>query len=143
MIGAADAAANLLCEFNIAAKKEDKLTNIKNGKVILVKLIASSIFSESSTNPGAIKDTKTGVNNSISKIKNNNPQNNKLKISFAKVFDFDLLFTNSDVQLGTKAALNVPSANNLRKVLGIRNATKNASAKKPVPRNIAIRISLK
>ena len=45
MIGAADAAANLLWEFNIAEKKEDKLTNNKKGKVILVKVIASSIFS--------------------------------------------------------------------------------------------------
>ena len=28
-MGAADAAANLLCEFNMAAKKDDKLTKIK------------------------------------------------------------------------------------------------------------------
>ena len=40
----AAAAANLLWEFNIAPKKDDKLTNIKNGKVILVKAIANSIF---------------------------------------------------------------------------------------------------
>ena len=30
--GAAEAAANLLCELSIAPKKEDKLTNNKNGK---------------------------------------------------------------------------------------------------------------
>ena len=36
----------LLCEFSIAEKNEDKLTNIRNGKVILVRVIASSIFSE-------------------------------------------------------------------------------------------------
>ena len=41
IMGAAEAAANLLCEFKIAAKKEDKLTNIKNGRVILVKFIAN------------------------------------------------------------------------------------------------------
>ncbi len=41
------------------------------------------------------------------------------------------------------AALNVPSANNLLKVFGILNATKNASAIKFVPRNTAIKISLK
>ena len=41
------------------------------------------------------------------------------------------------------AALKVPSANNLLKVLGILNATKNASAKKLVPRKIAIKTSLK
>ena len=36
IIGIADAAANLLLEFKIPEKKEDKLTNNKNGKVILV-----------------------------------------------------------------------------------------------------------
>tara|TARA_B100001540_G_scaffold271133_1_gene254738 strand:+ start:16 stop:147 length:132 start_codon:yes stop_codon:yes gene_type:complete len=41
-----------------------------------------------------------------------------------------------------KAALKVPSANNLLKVLGSLKATKNASAKIEVPRKIAIRISL-
>ena len=35
IIGAAEAAANLLCEFKIAEKKDAKLTNIKNGNVIL------------------------------------------------------------------------------------------------------------
>ena len=36
MTGAAAAAANLLFEFNMPAKKDDRLTNNKNGKVILV-----------------------------------------------------------------------------------------------------------
>jgi hypothetical protein len=80
IIGAAEAAANLLWEFNIAAKKDDKLTNIKNGKVILVRSIASSIFSLLSTNPGAIKLTKAGIKISIIKTKKNKPTNNKLKI---------------------------------------------------------------
>ena len=44
MIGAAEAAANLLCEFKIAEKKDARQINIKNGKVILVKEVASSIF---------------------------------------------------------------------------------------------------
>ena len=96
IIGDPDAAANLLCEFKIAAKKEDKLTNSKKGKVILVKSIASSIFSFSSTNPGAIKPTKAGIKISIIRTKNNKPTNNKLKISFAKLFDFVLLLTNSE-----------------------------------------------
>ena len=34
-MGAADAIANLLCVFKIAEKKDAKLINIKNGKVIL------------------------------------------------------------------------------------------------------------
>ena len=40
-----------------------------------------------------------------------------------------------------KAALNVPSANNLLKVFGSLNATKKASAKIDAPRNIAIKKS--
>ena len=36
IIGAAAAAANLLLELRMPEKKEDKLTNNKNGKVILV-----------------------------------------------------------------------------------------------------------
>ena len=45
--------------------------------------------------------------------------------------------------MGTKAALNVPSANNLLKVFGNLKATKKASAIAEVPTNIAIKISLK
>ena len=41
-----------------------------------------------------------------------------------------------------KAALNVPSANNLQNVFGNLNATKKASAKRPVPKKIAINMSL-
>ena len=67
IIGAAEATANLLCEFNIAEKKDDKLTNNKNGKVILVRLIAISNFSESSVKPGAINETNNGIKISIIK----------------------------------------------------------------------------
>jgi len=38
--------------------------------------------------------------------------------------------------------LNAPSANNLLKVLGSLKATKKASAKRPVPKKIAINMSL-
>ena len=55
IIGAADAAANLLFEFKIPEKKEDKLTNNKNGKVTLVNSTARLNFAVSSINPGAIK----------------------------------------------------------------------------------------
>ena len=83
-MGAEEAAANLLWEFNIAAKKEDKLTNSRKGKVILVKSIASSIFSLKSTNPGAIKPTKAGIKISIIRTKNSKPTNNKLKLYYEK-----------------------------------------------------------
>jgi len=52
--GAAAAAANLLLELIIAEKKEDKLINNKNGKVILVNSIANSNLISFSINPGAI-----------------------------------------------------------------------------------------
>ena len=45
IIGAAAAAANLLLEFNIPEKKDDKLTKSKKGKVILVSSIARLNFS--------------------------------------------------------------------------------------------------
>ncbi len=55
MIGAAAAAANLSFEFRIPEKNEDKLTNNKKGKVILVNSTARLNFILSSINPGAIK----------------------------------------------------------------------------------------
>ena len=54
-IGAAAAAANLFSVFKIPAKKEDKLTNAKKGKVILVKSTAKLNLLLSSIKPGAIK----------------------------------------------------------------------------------------
>jgi hypothetical protein len=65
----------------------------------------------------------------------------KLKIELENSKD---LFSISSLEYcGTKAELKDPSANNLLNVLGSLKATKNASAIGPVPRNIAIKISLK
>jgi hypothetical protein len=44
IMGAAEATANLLWEFKIAAKNEARLIKNKKGKVIRVKFIANSIF---------------------------------------------------------------------------------------------------
>ena len=55
IIGAAAAAANLLLEFKIPEKKEDKLTNNKNGNVILVNSTARLNLTSSVMKPGAIK----------------------------------------------------------------------------------------
>ena len=96
IIGAAAAAANLLCEFKIAEKNDAKQIKNKNGKVILVKFIVIPIFSESSINPGAISETNTGMKISIIIMRNNNPKNKKLKISLANLFDFFLPLTISD-----------------------------------------------
>ena len=91
IIGEAAAAANLLFEFNIAAKKDAKDTNNKKGKVILVNLIAKSIFWSSSIKPGANNDTKKGANNSTTITKRNNVINRILKIWFANLSDFIFL----------------------------------------------------
>ena len=91
-------------------------------------------FHYSSKNPGAIKDTNAGINISEpTKLILIKSKINKLKISFAKLFDLffpflDLILKNS---CGTNAELKVPSENNLLKVFGILKATKKASAKKP------------
>ena len=92
MIGAAAAAANLLWEFNIAEKKDDKLTNNKNGKVILVRLIAISNFFVSWVNPGAINDTNKGIKISIIKTIISNDKKRILKILFANDSAFFFTF---------------------------------------------------
>ena len=87
IIGVADAIANLLWEFKIAEKKEAKLINSKKGKVILVKVTANCIFCESSSNPGAIKNTNNGISISIMITRKNNPKISRLKILLAKFAD--------------------------------------------------------
>ena len=87
IIGAAAAAANLLCEFKIAEKKDAKQIKNKKGKVILVKFIATVIFSKSPTNPGAIIETNVGIKISIIIVKNNKPKIRRLKISLANLFE--------------------------------------------------------
>ena len=52
--GAAAAAANLLLEFKIPEKKDERLTNSRKGNVILVSSIARLNFMSFSTNPGAM-----------------------------------------------------------------------------------------
>ena len=96
IIGVADAAANLLWEFSIAEKKDDKLTNSKKGKVILVRLIAISNFSESSLKPGAINDTNNGINISITKTIASKDKKRILKILFANNFALFVLLLNSE-----------------------------------------------
>ena len=51
----AAAAANLLLEFKIPAKKDEMLTKRRKGNVILVNSIAKLNFSEFEKKPGAIK----------------------------------------------------------------------------------------
>ena len=88
---------NELLEFKIPEKKEDKLTNNKKGKVILVKVVANSNFLVFSTKPGAISPTKIGIKISIMRTKKNKAKNSKLKTSLANLFELDLFLTNSEV----------------------------------------------
>ena len=92
--GVAEATANLLWEFKIAEKKEDRLTKNKNGKVILVKVIASSILSGSMVKPGAIKLTNRGIKSSIIKTKKNKTSLDDLPIYhcfFIPHFTYDII----------------------------------------------------
>ena len=84
IIGAAEAAANLLCEFKIAEKKDAKLIDNIKGNVILVSSVAKINFSGSDLKPGAISETNKGINNSMRITSPSNEKVNKLKTLFAK-----------------------------------------------------------
>ena len=86
IIGAAAAAANLLFALSIPEKKDDMLTNNKNGKVILENSIAKLYFRSFSTKPGAIRKITKGVNISTIKIIANRVTINKNKTSSANLF---------------------------------------------------------
>ena len=58
IIGAAAAAANLLLEFKMPEKKDERLTNNKKGNVILVNSTARLNFMSFSIKPGAMIYTK-------------------------------------------------------------------------------------
>ena len=96
IIGAADAAANLLWEFKIAAKKEAMLMKNKKGKVILVRFIAIFIFSKSPAKPGAIIDTNPGIKIWTKSTKKSKPKNKRLKMLLAKSFDCFVPFVISE-----------------------------------------------
>ena len=95
IIGAAEAAANLLCEFKIAEKKDARLTNNIKGKVIFVKWVAKANFSGLDLKPGAINDTKKGINNSTKNTNAKRKRVKRLKILLAKFSDFFFPLTNS------------------------------------------------
>ena len=80
----------------IAEKNDDKLTKNKNGKVILVKLIAKIIFSSSPEKPGAIKNTNSGINISIIRTRKNNPNTRGLNTLVAKTSASSFPLVNSE-----------------------------------------------
>ena len=93
IIGAADATANLLCEFKIAEKNEAKLIKKIKGNVIFVSWIASKNFAGSDLNPGAISETKRGMNNSTIITNTKSEIVKRLKILFANSSDFFFTFS--------------------------------------------------
>ena len=76
MIGAAAEAANLLFAFKIPEKKDDKLTNIKKGKVILVKSTAKLNFYHITN-----KSRSYQINNKWGKYFTNKTINDKIIIN--------------------------------------------------------------
>ena len=97
IIGAAEVAANLSCEFKIAEKKDAKLINSIKGNVILVKSVAKTNFSGSDLKPGAINETKRGMNISMIITRLNKDRVSKLKTLLAKFSESLLDFVNSFV----------------------------------------------
>ena len=71
-------------------------TELSNGKVILVKLIAKFILSSLPLNPGAIKNTNKGINISIIKTKKNKLKINKLNTFVANFSDCSFPFAISE-----------------------------------------------
>ena len=87
--------------------------------------------------------TNNGIKISMIKIRNKILRNKKLKMLFAKNSALFFPLSNSEIELGTKAELKVPSEKSLLNVFGILKATKNASAIGPEPKYIAIKRSLR
>ena len=77
-------------------KKDDKLTKKRKGKVILVKVIAISNFSEFSLKPGAINKIKAGIKISTIKTKNSKLIRRILNTLLANSCVFLLPFVNSE-----------------------------------------------
>ena len=86
-MGAAAATANLPLEFKIAEKKDDKETNNRKGKVILLKSVASLNFSGSLAKPGEIKKINPPINTSAMIVSGKRIINKKLKTELVKFSD--------------------------------------------------------
>jgi hypothetical protein len=143
-IGAQAAAANLLRLFNIPLIIATSDINNKYGNVILVSNTAKSNCSGINVKPGAKIIITHGIKTSKIRVKPNKKKNITAKIFSANILAF--FFPEDDnlaENIGTKAALNAPSPNNLLKKFGNLNATKNTSVSGPAPKNAAINISLR
>jgi len=111
--------------------------------MILVKRTVRAYFSPIPPKPGAITLTINGEKVMPRMVITVKIRAKKVKTTLAntKASSFDL-FCRYSVKTGIKATENEPSAKILLKRLGIRKATKNASAVIPEPKKLAIRMSL-
>lgn len=142
-IGVAETTANLLSEFNIPEPIDINDISNKYGKVILANLTLSWNFSASCTKPGKKACNAVGINISINRVNINKIINIIEKILTANLAESFLSPTAKVPEnIGTKAEFKAPSAKIRLKKLGKRNTPKNTSAKKPVPRYLAIKTSL-
>jgi hypothetical protein len=111
--------------------------------MILVKRTVRAYFSPIPPKPGAIILTINGEKIMPRMVITVRIRTRKVKTTLAnkKVSALDLFCKYSE-KTGINDTENEPSAKSLLKRLGIRKATKNASADIPEPKNLAIRMSL-
>ena len=141
-MGAAAAAANCSTLLRTAPISDTSEMNSRYGNVIRVNSTARSYFIGSSEKPGAKISMKDGMISSNTTSSTSWMTSRNARTCSAKIRACDLPCpTRNAENIGTKAALNAPSANSARKWLGSRNATKKASATGPAPSNAAVRIS--
>ena len=143
IIGSAADNANLLFAFKIDVHIDETLIRIKKGNNILETLTSSLNFSLSFVKPGAIIVIKKGMK--ISTIKTTDVEMiKKIKKILATNFCDSIIKLSfiSLVYIGTKAEFNAPSEKILLKVFGNLKAIKKISAITPVPKKLAISISL-
>ena len=118
--------------------------NIRYGKVSRAQSTASQNFLGLSVKPPAISVITLGIKISINTVRRIRKTNSIPSTFSANSFAALLpLFVSSPANKGTNAALNAPSANNLRKTLGNCRATKKTSETMLAPKRRAIKISLK
>ena len=111
--------------------------------MILVKRTVRAYFSPMPPKPGAITLTINGERIMPRIVITVKIQRRNVKTTRAsmKASSFDS-FCKYSMNTGIKATENDPSAKSLLRRLGIRKATKKASADIPVPKKLAIRTSL-
>ena len=141
-MGAAAAAAKWSNPFSTPDSRADRQIRIRYGKVIRARSTASWNLPGSSVKPGASTCMIAGMNTSPSTVSPSSQNASTLTACCANPRAAAWPSVASrPVNSGTKAALNAPSPNRRRNMLGNLLATRNASATPPVPAKAAISMS--